>query len=73
MLAGTGTPIGLDSTHESKAQERREMSSSRVLRLGETFGDVTNVLYVQRRIVEDCLDWELFASQMRHRYIHLRP
>jgi len=49
------------------------MSSSRVLRLGETFGDVTNVLYVQRRIVEDCLDWELFASQMRHRYIHLRP
>ena len=49
------------------------MSSSRVLRLGETFGDVTNVLYVQGKIVEDCLDWELSASQMRHRYIHLRP
>ena len=49
------------------------MSSSRVLRMGGTFGDVTNVLYVQGKIVEDRLDWELFASQMRHRYIHLRP
>ena len=42
--ASPKTEAVVKATHESKAEERREMFSSRVLRMRGTLGDVTNVL-----------------------------
>ena len=62
MVAGLALRSALIQLMNPKPRRGAKCLRSRVLRLGETFGDVTNVLYVQGKIVEDCLDWELFAS-----------